>query len=279
VPASDRDGRLPPSQPKPLANLQNQVITAVRGAISDALAGHEAENDLTGLDLDFSVPTVPAPLAASSSLPVLRAEPGKALASVPPVAQPRNRNWRIVGLASVIALLGLAAGVAIGVLREPPAGNAFATQGAASAKTELPPPALPETEPPTLEPPKPEVSKVAVPKAVQPVAALPAPAAPAQQPPATDNLETAHSLVAAGQVAKARELLLTEAAKDRPEAAWLLARSFDPNYLASLPAPDAKPDAAEARRWYTRWYDLASKRGEVPQTMRLDLLLRSLDAK
>lgn len=254
--ASDRDGGSSPAPPKPLANLQNQVITAVRGAISGAMAGHEAGHDLNGLDLDFSVPAGPAPqLAPQANLPVLRAEPGRALAAVPPAAPPRQRRWLAFGLAAAMALVGLAAGIAIGVLREPPAPNA--------------PPA------PEAAPAKPGASGPAVPKAIPPVTAQPIP--PPLPPPAQDNLETARGLVAAGHVTKARDLLLAEAATDRPEAALLLARSFDPNYLATLPEPDARPDTAEARRWYTRWYDLASKRGEVPQTMRLDLLLRSLD--
>jgi len=271
VSASDRDGGLPPSPPKPLANLQNQVITAVRGAISDAMAGHEAEHDLSGLDLDFSVPAVPAPPAQPTQPPVLRAEPGRALTAPAPALQGQKRGWLTTGLVTLAAIVGLAAGIAFGILREPPASDPVAPSLAAPAKPLQP-----------ASPVLPVLAVPAAPKAALPQAAPPAAAqtAAAPPPPVRSTLDAARGLVADGHVARARELLLPEAAAtEHPEAALLLARCFDPNYLATLPRPDAAPDAAEARRWYTRWYDLASKRGEVPPTMRLDLLLRSLDAK
>jgi hypothetical protein len=234
-----------------MTNLQTQVLTAVRGAISDAMAGHGPQTGLSDLDLDFSLPAKIKTDAAQ--LPVLRAEPARALTEVP--REPaRPRRWGVVVVVAVVAGTGLGAGILLGT-------------------TQL---NLLVHHP---EQPMPTATAKALPVAAT-ISTSVTPAAPKVQAPPTprDPLDSARDLISAGQIAKARGVLLSAGDTARPEMALLLARSFDPNFLATLPEPDSKPDIAEARRWYTRWFALASARGEVPETMRLDLLLRSLEA-
>ena len=135
---------------------------------------------------------------------------------------------------------------------------------------------LPDLEPKSQAPVVANVVPAIKPAIEAAKAPAPAPAPP--PPPVRDPLDIARGFMQAGRVAMARQTLMAAGISDRPDAALLLARSYDPNYLATLPSSDAKPDIEEARRWYTHWYDIASKAGEVPSTMRLDLLLRSLNA-
>jgi hypothetical protein len=76
-------------------------------------------------------------------------------------------------------------------------------------------------------------------------------------------LEVARALMAKGQVKAAREQLLAMGWKGVPDAAFDVARSYDPNFLATLPEPDASPDIAEATRWYRKWYETGAKEGTV----------------
>jgi hypothetical protein len=90
-------------------------------------------------------------------------------------------------------------------------------------------------------------------------------------------LESARALMAKGQVKAAREQLLALAWKGVPDAAWDVARTYDPNYLASLPEPDAVPDIAEATRWYRKWYDAGVKDGAVTATKEsVERLIRAM---
>ena len=96
-------------------------------------------------------------------------------------------------------------------------------------------------------------------------------------PALVDAFEAGRALLQSGHVLKARGLLLASTPEARSAVAFVLARSYDPNIVVTLDKPDAGADIAEARRWYRRWYELALREGAVPRTMRLDLLLQSLD--
>jgi hypothetical protein len=115
-----------------------------------------------------------------------------------------------------------------------------------------------------------------------PVAALqnpvPARAAPAQEAEKFQAmpLQVASDLMAAGQVQAARDVLL-RVTQESADVAWLLARSYDPNYLVTLRAADARPDVAQATRWYRTWYDIAVKQGLVADSVSLDRIIRSMN--
>jgi hypothetical protein len=89
-------------------------------------------------------------------------------------------------------------------------------------------------------------------------------------------LEGARALMAKGKVRSAREQLLALANKGSPDAAWDLARSYDPNVLAGLPAADASPDVKEATRWYRAWYAAAVRDGLVADSVSLERIIRSM---
>lgn len=97
--------------------------------------------------------------------------------------------------------------------------------------------------------------------------------------PAPPNLKTvleaARTLMAKGKVRAAREQLLALASKGSPDAAWDLARSYDPNVLAALPA-DASPDVKEATRWYRAWYAAAVRDGLVADSVSLERIIGSM---
>ena len=81
--------------------------------------------------------------------------------------------------------------------------------------------------------------------------------------------------MAKGKVRAAREQLLVLANKGSPDAAWDLARSYDPNVLVGLPA-DAAPDVKEATRWYRTWYAAAVREGLVADSVSLERIIGSM---
>jgi hypothetical protein len=124
----------------------------------------------------------------------------------------------------------------------------------------------------------------------EPTEAVPPPSSPATQEPAAvpasqrldsatpdakGTLERARALMAKGKVRAAREQLLVLANKGSPDAAWDLARSYDPNVLAGLPA-DAAPDVKEATRWYRTWYAAAVREGLVADSVSLERIIGSM---
>jgi hypothetical protein len=116
-----------------------------------------------------------------------------------------------------------------------------------------------------------------------PEAGLPAPADPA--PPRIDAakgpavktaLEGARGLMAKGHVRAAREQLLSLADQGSPDAAWDLARSYDPNVLVALPGADAPANVKEAERWYRAWYAAAVRDGLVADSVSLERIIGSM---
>jgi hypothetical protein len=90
-------------------------------------------------------------------------------------------------------------------------------------------------------------------------------------------LEAARKLMAKGQVRAAREQLLALAWQGSPDAAWDLARSYDPNVLATVPDADAAPDVPEATRWYRTWYEAAVKEGMVtPNSVSIERIIGAM---
>jgi hypothetical protein len=90
-------------------------------------------------------------------------------------------------------------------------------------------------------------------------------------------LQAASELIATGQVQAARDVLLRATPQDSADVAWLLARSYDPNYLVMMRVADARPDVAQATRWYRAWYDIAVKQGLVADSVSLDRIIRSMN--
>jgi hypothetical protein len=73
-------------------------------------------------------------------------------------------------------------------------------------------------------------------------------------------LTDARSLLSTGSVLEARLRLIRHGATT-PEIAFMIAQSYDPNYIKSLAKSDAAPDPGQAEYWYRRWYDLAVSSG------------------
>jgi hypothetical protein len=89
-------------------------------------------------------------------------------------------------------------------------------------------------------------------------------------------LEMARGLMSKGQVRAAREQLLALARKGSPDAAWDVARSYDPNVLTTIPQADASPDIAEATRWYRTWYENAVREGLVANSVSIERIISSM---
>src|ERR1700730_865362 len=89
-------------------------------------------------------------------------------------------------------------------------------------------------------------------------------------------LQVARGLMTTGQVQAAREQLLRMVAEDSADAAWALARSYDPHFLNTIPAADAGPDIGEATRWYRIWYAISVKQGLVAESVPLERIISSM---
>jgi hypothetical protein len=101
-------------------------------------------------------------------------------------------------------------------------------------------------------------------------AALPPP------PQAPQVLQSALQQMANGHVQAARRQLLRIASQGSADAAWSLARSYDPNYLATIASADAAADVEEATRWYQTWHTLAVNEGLVADSISLERIIRSM---
>jgi hypothetical protein len=103
------------------------------------------------------------------------------------------------------------------------------------------------------------------------------------QPPAPPRaaaprpaLEAAIGLLSAGRVQAARKQLLAIASEEAADVAWALARSYDPNFLGTLPAVDAEPNIEEATRWYRAWHAAAVSQGLVTHGVSLERIIGSM---
>jgi hypothetical protein len=138
----------------------------------------------------------------------------------------------------------------------------------------------------TLEPPMPSAARLSAEPTSQhaatpglATAARPnaAPSPPPQAPPAPQaSLQDALALMAGGQVQAARRELVGIGPERSADVAWALARSYDPNFLSTIAAPDAAPDVAQATRWYRTWHALAVKEGLVADSVSLERIIRSM---
>ena len=90
------------------------------------------------------------------------------------------------------------------------------------------------------------------------------------------RLAAGHTLLAAGNVAEAREAFTASFDAGQHEAALALARSFDPRVIARLDVANAEPDLDEARKWYEEWHRGAVAQGTISADITLERVLRSL---
>ncbi len=112
-----------------------------------------------------------------------------------------------------------------------------------------------------------------------------APAPPVREGTTTDSTSAAWqgttlkvtSLLAAGRIAEARELLMKADPESDPDAAWALARTFDPRYVARIPGSDAAPDVALATKWYRTWHALALAKGRISGDVVVERILRGMN--
>ena len=96
------------------------------------------------------------------------------------------------------------------------------------------------------------------------------------QPSTQLTLEKALQDIAAGHVRAARQALIRIQDQGSADMAWMLARSYDPNFLAEIAHRDAEPDVAEAARWYRIWYGRAVTDGLVADSVSLERIIRSM---
>jgi hypothetical protein len=88
--------------------------------------------------------------------------------------------------------------------------------------------------------------------------------------------EDAQRLLAGGHVQAARKQLLASVSEGTVDVAWMLARSYDPNFLTVIPAADAAPDIEQATRWYRAWYAAAVSQGLVPNSVSVERIIGSM---
>jgi len=79
-----------------------------------------------------------------------------------------------------------------------------------------------------------------------------------------------------GDVLSARRILQRSHPESHAEVAFVLAQSYDPNYLQSLPKANVSPDRDIAARWYRQWYELAVKSGLEMDGERLRRIINAM---
>jgi hypothetical protein len=89
-------------------------------------------------------------------------------------------------------------------------------------------------------------------------------------------LTEARRLIGEGDVESAQKRLMQGGPEARAEIAFLLAQTFDPNYLRSLPASNSLPDRVQAERWYKKWYELAVNSGLEMDSGRLQRIIKAM---
>jgi hypothetical protein len=96
------------------------------------------------------------------------------------------------------------------------------------------------------------------------------------EPSPQSILEKAIQDIAAGQIRAARDALIRIQDRGSADTAWMLARSYDPNFLGEIAHRDAEPDVTEATRWYRIWYSRAVTDGLVADSVSLERIIRSM---
>jgi hypothetical protein len=94
--------------------------------------------------------------------------------------------------------------------------------------------------------------------------------------PSRAAIDAAQDLLSRGQVQAARKQLLQVASSETADVAWMLARSYDPNFLVTLPSADGGADVEQATRWYRIWHAAAVKQGLVPNSVSVDRIIGSM---
>jgi hypothetical protein len=89
-------------------------------------------------------------------------------------------------------------------------------------------------------------------------------------------LTEARQALSEGDALRARGALLRAEPGRHAKVAFMLAQSYDPNYLQSLPKTNGLPDKAEAKRWYERWYELAVQSGLEMDSGRLQRIINAM---
>ena len=89
-------------------------------------------------------------------------------------------------------------------------------------------------------------------------------------------LTEARRLIGEGDVESARKRLMQGGPEARAEVAFLLAQTFDPNYLRSLPTSNSLPDRVQAERWYKKWHELAVNSGLEMDSGRLQRIINAM---
>jgi hypothetical protein len=89
-------------------------------------------------------------------------------------------------------------------------------------------------------------------------------------------LTEARQRLSEGDAAGARLRLLQSGAATQADAAFVLAQSYDPNYLQSLPNANSAANPSEAARWYKKWYELAVRSGLKMDPGRLQRVINAM---
>jgi hypothetical protein len=104
-------------------------------------------------------------------------------------------------------------------------------------------------------------------------------AATAVVPPAPPDpaIANARQMMDSGKIKAARELLQHPSLSSSQDGAWLIARSFDPNYLATTSSPDAAGHKEKAAGRYRRCRDIGAQNGVPMDDNHFRRLIETLD--
>jgi hypothetical protein len=89
-------------------------------------------------------------------------------------------------------------------------------------------------------------------------------------------LAEARQALSEGNTLGARGVLLRGEPKSHAKIAFMLAQSYDPNYLQTLGRTNGLSDKAEAKRWYEKWHELAVQSGLEMDSSRLQRIINAM---
>jgi hypothetical protein len=79
-----------------------------------------------------------------------------------------------------------------------------------------------------------------------------------------------------GDTMLARTLLEQSDPDHHANVAFMLAQSYDPNFLQSLTKANSQPDRVTAKRWYEKWHKLAVANGLEMDSERLQRIINAM---
>ncbi len=238
-----------------------------------------------GVEPDGRVRLSTKPLAFVKDLSTLPGpavlEPGEPIELAPQSAISLRASGRARALAMILGALVSTTLIAVATRSSWMPEQRYRSSAKSAPETNA---AGPSAASPSIAAPAPEAPPAPAPTSASIATPEPTPAGPSvaeSREPARPGdhsaaLKLADGLIGAGQIAAGRAELLRMAPESSADAAWSLARSYDPNFIGLIANADAPADVDEATKWYRTWHALAVRQGLVADSVSIERIVASM---